>query len=272
MPNVSSHEEFPMHIQPRSFFCSGLTMTLLLLAETAALAQGQPYGGAGAPPPAYAPPPGYSAQPQPGYYPPPAYYPPPGYSRRPIYVTPPGYHQHDGFYMRLYTGIGYLTASDTYQGSKETFSGTGVTFGASFGGVIAPNLVLYGEFLGTVVTDPTYEYGGVSGTASGSDLTLFGIGPGIAYYFDPLNLYVSGTLTFSQVTASDNQSSGSNNSTDLTDMGVGTNLMVGKEWWVSSDWGLCVAAQLHIASMKMKDYDARMTAAALSLLFSATYN
>jgi hypothetical protein len=260
-----------MHVLPRSFFfSSGLTTILLLIAETAALAQGQPYGGGYAPPPAYAPPPGYAAQP--GYYPPPAYYPPPGYARRPIYAIPPGYHQHDGFYMRLYTGIGFLSASDTYLGSKETYSGAGVTFGASFGGVIAPNLVLFGEFLGTVVSDPSYEAPGQSQTLSGLDATLVGFGPGVAYYLEPINLYFSGTLTFSQFSLSDSQSSDPNNNADLTNLGIGTNLMVGREWWVSPDWGIGVAAQLHIASMKMKDYDSRMTATVLSLLFSATYN
>lgn len=257
-----------MHALPRSVLFSGLTTMVALLAGTSALAQGQPYGGGYAPPPAYAPPPGYAAQP--GYYPPPAYYPPPGYNRRPM----PGYHEHDGFYMRLFTGFGYLSASDTYQGSTETFSGTGVTFGAAFGGVIAPNLVLYGEFLGIVVTDPTYELTGqTSQTLSGLDATLVGFGPGVAYYLEPLNLYFSGTLTFSQLWLSESQSSGgTNNSSDLTNLGIGTNLMIGKEWWISSDWGIGVAGQLHVASMKVKDIDARMTATAFSLLFSATYN
>jgi len=261
-----------MHAPPRSFFFSSLTTIVLLLAEATALAQSPP-PPTYAPPPAYAPPPGYVA---PGYYPPPAYYPPPGYGGRPVYklyaAPPPGYHQHDGFYLRLYTGLGFLSASDTSLGSKETYSGAGVTFGASFGGVIAPNLVLFGEFLGTVVSDPTYDFAGQSQTLSGLDATLVGFGPGVAYYLQPVNLYFSGTLTFSQLSLSDSQSNDSSNSADLTNLGIGTNLMAGKEWWVSSEWGLGMAAQLHIASMKMKSSDARMTATVLSLLFSATYN
>jgi hypothetical protein len=106
----------------------------------------------------------------------------------------------------------------------------------------------------------------------GGDLDLFGIGPGIAYYLEPANLYFSGTLAFSQVSQSTDSSSSDDNSTSLTDMGLGMALTVGKEWWVSQNWGLGVAALFHVASMKVKYVDTRMSATALSFLFSATYN
>ena len=48
--------------------------------------------------------------------------------------------------------------------------------------------------------------------------------------------------------------------------------MVGKEWWVSANWGLGVAGIVHIASMKLPNTDSRATADALSLVLSATYN
>jgi hypothetical protein len=127
--------------------------------------------------------------------------------------------------------------------------------------------------MGTVAMDPTLEAAGTS-QHLGFDVNLFGIGPGVAYYLEPLNLYFSGTLAFSQVTTSRSSSSSgsSNDSTDVTDMGIGGAFMVGKEWWVSHDWGLGVSGLLHLASMKMKYVDTRMTATAVSILFSATYN
>jgi hypothetical protein len=100
---------------------------------------------------------------------------------------------------------------------------------------------------------------------------LIGFGPGLAYYLEPLNLYLSGSMQFSQVTANDNSSS-SNANADLTDTGFGASFMAGKEWWVSSNWGLGAATMLHFASMKLKNYDGRMTATGISVLFSATYN
>jgi hypothetical protein len=226
---------------------------ILMLGESVASAQGY-YGPAYGPP---APPPpqrGYYAAPRPAYY---------GYG-----------HSHDGFFLRLTAGLGYMTASETYGGATDTYSGVGATFGAAFGGAIAPNLILFGEFLGTSVADPAYDVsgsGGGSGSMSG-DMTLFGFGPGIAYYIEPINLYLSGTLAFSQVSFTD--SSYGNYATSDTNWGVGASFVVGKEWWVARDWGIGLAGQLHLASMSdnVQGYDTRMTAAAFSLLFSATYN
>jgi hypothetical protein len=185
---------------------------------------------------------------------------------------PPGHHLHDGFYVRLTSGLGILNAKYSYAGQDETISGGGLTMTFAFGGAVTPNLVLYGEMLMTMAVNPTYEYSGTS-QQLGYDVSLFGIGPGVTYYLLPSNLYFSGTFAFSQVQANDNSSSrSSNSSVDITDMGVGASFMVGKEWWVSSNWGLGVAGLFHLASMKMKDMDTRMTATAFSVLFSATYN
>jgi hypothetical protein len=49
-------------------------------------------------------------------------------------------------------------------------------------------------------------------------------------------------------------------------------VLVGKEWWVGSDWGIGVAAQL--LYMHVQDYtdDAGIDALAVNALFTATYN
>ena len=233
------------------------------------------------PPPSYGPPPGY--YPPPGYGPPPGYYPPPGYA--PMYYPPkdlgppPGSHQHDGFYMRLTGGVGYLSAKSGDGSTSMSVSGAGPALTFAFGGSVTPHLILYGEFLVTSATDPEAKYAGGSQSLPYS-VELFGIGPGLSYYLEPLNMYFSGTLAFSQVTASDtsgNSSDSANANQDWTEMGIGASFMVGKEWWVSHDWGLGVAGRLHLASMKTKQEFAattsdRMTATAFSVLFSATYN
>jgi hypothetical protein len=224
-------------------------------------------------PPQSYPPPGYP--PAPGYYPPPGSYPPPGgYYATPVYAPPPGYHTHDGFYMRFAFGVGGLTASDSIGGRKETYSGVTWSFSSAFGGVVAQNLILYGELQMSVVQDPSYEADGLpKRTQTGYDLNLFSIGPGVAYYLEPMGLHFAGTLTFSQLTYNERGgSSSSESSNDLTDMGVGIKALFGKEWWVSTNWGLGVAGQLHVASMKLKDLDARVTAAEVSLLGTATFN
>jgi len=213
-----------------------------------------------------------------GYYAP-AYPPPPGYRVAPRYAAGGGYgfHRHDGFFMRLNVGPGYLTASETFAGATDTYSGFGLTLGAAFGGVIAPNLILYGEVFGTTVPDPDYSVSGTTGAAplTGLDMTMVGFGPGIAYYLQPINVYLSGTLVFSRISFTETSTDYTLGSTDI---GFGGSFMAGKEWWITADWGLGIAGQLFVGTMRDHPeydrivYDARMRAFAFSLLFSATYN
>jgi hypothetical protein len=234
-----------MRIYPKLLFLLGVASAMASFGESAAFAQ-RPYYGR-------------------------AYGPQPGYYRGPAYAGSYGYNQHDGFYMRVFAGFGYFSASETYAGATDTYSGAGATYGAAFGGVIAPNLILYGEFLGTTVTNASLSYGGGAPGLSNMDLTMFGFGPGVAYYLEPVNVYLSGTLTFTQIDFSNTNTAVP---IDSTNLGVGLSFMVGKEWWVTPDWGIGLAGQVHVATMgdTVVGYDTRMRAAVFSLLFSATYN
>jgi len=212
-----------------------------------------------APQPGYVPQPSYAPQPEPAQS-----YPPQAYAAPPM----AGYHEHDGLYLRLLLGVGYLHGSARYLGSSESVHGVGGTFGLAVGGSVNPSLVIYGELLGTSVSDPTVEANGTSGTASGVTATMAGIGPGVAYYLDD-NLYLSGTLLFSKLSFSDTNS---NDQYASTNWGIGAGLTVGKEWWISHDWGLGVSGQFQAASMKDNGVDSRWTTISASLLFSATCN
>ena len=59
--------------------------------------------------------------------------------------TDPTAERHDGAYVRLYLGGGYLHSSGTGQGSTLTIHGPGVGFGVAVGGTVAENLIVYGE-------------------------------------------------------------------------------------------------------------------------------
>src|SRR5512138_1689789 len=190
----------------------------------------------------------------------------PGYGPRQGYYAPyyGGGHAHDGFYMRLDVGMGYLSASETYAGASDDYSGLGVTYGAAFGGVVAPNLILFGELLGTTVVDSDYSWAGVSRPWGALDVTMYGFGPGIAYYLEPANMYLSGSLVFTRMSFS---FSDTGQSLEDTHLGIGMNLMVGKEWWVARDWGMGVAGQLHVARMgdSPQGYETHMGAVAVSV-------
>ena len=56
-----------------------------------------------------------------------------------------GFHTHDGFYLRLQLGIAGTGFSSTQAGVKTNYSGGGSSTGMAIGGVIAHNLILYGD-------------------------------------------------------------------------------------------------------------------------------
>jgi hypothetical protein len=260
-------------------------------APAAAPPPGSPppgYPPPGYPPPGYAPPPGYPPSgyaPAPGY-PPPGYAPAPGYGA-PGYAPPQhvaGSHEHDGFYLRLHIGPGYTHMSANSTGNDIVISGTSGAFGLAMGGAVTGNLILFGTFTFASISNPNIKVNGMSTDANGLPFSTgggtadsFGIGAGAAYYIEPTNLYLSGSLLANQLQINDSNGS----SVGQTNFGVGFEGLVGKEWWVSDNWGLGVAAQFLWASMKDKADATGLvttgdtptwTSAAFSLLFSATYN
>jgi hypothetical protein len=223
-------------------------------------------------------PPAPSNYPPPGATPAPGYYPPPGYPMALPDGQRPGYHQHDGFYLRLTVGGGYLHTSVKFQTSPEqgaslTLSGYGPVMNLALGGVVARNLIVFCQYSSSSAISPRKEQvGDVDRIENNREVKFLNFGPGVAYYFDSLELYLSGAVTLAWM----NQDSGSTGkireSDRITDKGLGTSLMVGKEWWVSRNWGLGMASMFQMASMKSNKIDAHWFTTSLSLLFSATFN
>ena len=233
-----------------------------LLASANVVAQDAPPV---APPPGYPPPPPGNAAPPPSY----PYGPPPtGYAAA---APVPGRHMHDGTYVRLFLGGGRIAMSESSGGNDLKASGGGWSFGVAVGGAPVENLIIYGEFYFMNADNPTLELNGSPGTANGYSLVEGGIGPGIAYYFQPVNIYLSGTIGVSKVQFQDS------NTQDVlasTKWGFGLSTMIGKEFWVSDNWGLGAALQFHFGSMPDNAPTAPPTvhSNALNLLFSSTFN
>lgn len=191
-------------------------------------------------------------------------------------APPAGFHEHDGLYIRGAIGPAVLHASWKEGTYDWSVTGTGFAIAVALGGSVLPNLVIYAELTHSVASDPTRKVDDLSTTLTNYDVDLAGFGPGAEYYLVPANLYFSGTIAFSKLTSRYNGPSGSEGTgSDLaifTNTGIGATLMVGKEWWVSANWGMGVAGIVHLASMKITNEDSRVTAEALSLVLSATYN
>jgi hypothetical protein len=174
-------------------------------------------------------------------------------------------HTHDGFYLRLQIGPGYLTARQ----GDTTYSGAGAAMGFALGAVVYPNLALFGTFFFHFADEPDIKSGGTSMRISGSSLDADSFGAGLAYYVMPVNVHVTAAIAGTSVTLYDQVQ----NRITSSNTGVGFQVMAGKEWWVGREWGLGVAGELTGAWMKDTDQGTvHWNVFTYSVLFSATYN
>ncbi len=146
--------------------------------------------------------------------------------------------------------------------------GMGSTFRLALGGAVNQQLVLFGELFSDAVANPTVEIG--DATTSTQDMTVGtrALGVGVAYYL-PNNFYLGGTLALVSLAIQTNSET-----VGSSDGGHGVTLSLGKEWWVSPQWGLGLAGNVFLG--RVRDTPApdaatwMITAAMLAL--SASYN
>ncbi len=193
---------------------------------------------------------------------------------------PAGVHQHDGFFLRIVPGGGssqfFATAPDDkillpQNRGKDVLSFSGgftVANTIQIGGAVADNLIIYGESGGVFMAGPTVKNYDQEVNNPGTVWVYFGgVGPGMAYYFMPANVYVSGAILANiAVMTVQGSSEGSK-------IGFGFHLIAGKEWWTGEQWGLGVAAFFRYGTQKNDDIDfLTMSGSSFGLLFSATLN
>lgn len=212
---------------------------------------------AGQPPagrrPAYPPPgygrPGYGYG-RPGYgYGRPAYPypPPPGYAppEPPPPPKPKGVHLHDGFYLRLDLGYGFMHESAHFTGSgadsSQTESGGAFGFSALFGGTPIVGFAVGGGLLVAGAPNPKAS-GDTSVRSAVKSESLAGLVGFADYFINPkggfhvLGLVGIGSLSFTEQGASTN----SNYQPGGLLVGAG----VGYDFWVSDQWSIGVLGRV----------------------------
>lgn len=175
---------------------------------------------------------------------------------------------HDGFFLRVAPGFGWNTTSQDTGGNDVELSGVSGLFNLAIGGAVAQDLILHLDVSGVSTSDPKLKVNGKEQASdiSSSTTTLAAIG--LTYYF-PSNFYVTGAVGIAK---SKNEAGGIEYTTDN---GYGVNLMVGKEWWVSDNWGLGIAGQLLYTNCPDKELNGvspDVKSTSFGILLSATYN
>jgi hypothetical protein len=190
-----------------------------------------------------------------------------------------GKHRHDGFYLRLAIGFGggAVQGDDHERGDVDEIGLSSTGFGTSIGigGALVENLILNADLFHATLFNPAVEVDGAeAGDAEdldvdlgvGEDTELVGLGIGLTYYVMPVNLYLAGSIGLGQTVFVDYTGDRKGG-----DIGLGANVMVGKEWWVGIDWGIGVAGQLIVVSTE-DEILGGVRGLAFNVMFSATYN
>lgn len=227
----------------------GVCLSVLSLPALATAQPGQP------PPP---PPPGSS----------------PGYGYGAYGMTVPGVHEHEGFFLRLGIGLGYLNMRTEILEMDFDIKGAAGNLQVAIGGNLAPNVIIFGQLFASSIAEPTVEFGDEEEEVDDSTASIGGVGIGLAYYL-PANVYFSGTLAATQLRWSV-ESDGDDEDAE-SELGPAFVGQIGKEWWASDNWGLGLAGQVLVSSNKDDDdaegeADVTWTTLGFGLLFSATYD
>ncbi|MFP2909277.1 outer membrane beta-barrel protein [Pyxidicoccus sp. 3LFB2] len=178
-----------------------------------------------------------------------------------------GRHEHDGFYARLQLGGGYTRASVV--GDDLAIKGGAIGLNAEIGGALTRNFIISAKLYGTSAPNPDIEVGDLTIEGRDDDVSqnVGALGLGLTYYIMPANVYVSGALSFAQLSISDN-----GETIAETDLGGTLHLGLGKEWWVSDNWGLGFGAELALGRIPEKDSNDRWNTVNAMLFLSATFN
>ena len=212
---------------------------------------------------------------------------------------------HDGFFLRFQLGSGNGTfANKAVENGAEEQSGSAALINFQMGWSLNENLILHiGRVSfngsGTKRDYESIEYEGFSYEVSSSEYETNFTGLGVSYYFLPLNIYVSPEYYFSgeattKSTLGEDLGLLRYNDEYKFDSGTGIGLTVGKEWWVSENWGLGLALFYAQAQFKAKsrgfnvdglafgsgsgitfaaeDIEGKASYRILGFAFSATYN
>jgi len=151
-------------------------------------------------------------------------------------APPPEVHQHHGLFIHGDIGVGYLRISGSRAGSP--FVGKGAGLGAAIAIGWAPD-----DEWAFALEGWAWRALSPSGLGSNTSVELQAIGLNVTRYILPIDLFATVVISGTRLAITDG---GDYVEYDSSDIGFGLKVLLGKEWRLTPDVGIGVAAELFL--------------------------
>ena len=145
--------------------------------------------------------------------------------------SPPETHQ--GLFLRLQGGLGYLRADADYLGGNSSAYGGSGVLGLAVGGAVAENVIVYGELWGMAAANPTVQFLSATHVLQDASLNYGGLGLGLGTFLMPANVFLGVSLSLTRLGVTDADGTRTN-----SDAGLAVSATLGRQWWISHHAGL----------------------------------
>ncbi len=145
--------------------------------------------------------------------------------------SPPETHQ--GLFLRLQGGLGYLRADADYLGGNSSAYGGSGVLGLAVGGAVAENVIVYGELWGMAAANPTVQFLSATHVLQDASLNYGGLGLGLGTFLMPANVFLGVSLSLTRLGVTDADGTRTN-----SDVGLAVSATLGRQWWISHHAGL----------------------------------
>jgi len=186
----------------------------------------------------------------------------------------PNAYRHDGFFLRMSLGMGYMWGRGTPDAEQDGYAGA---FGISVGSMVAEDFALHFDMHGANAFRSALSIDGTEDKTYNAVFQTTGIGIGATYYLGPSNIYVSAGIgagwlyTTAYARVDDNYVLTGYESSNF---GPAVTVSLGKEWWVHPDWGVGMAGVYEFLSVNGEDLGKYTVDAVhnVTVRLSATFN
>lgn len=184
-----------------------------------------------------------------------------------------GSYQHDGFYLSMSIGPLFGSISENVIGSYKLYmNGICPQLDFKIGRALNDRIILHATLISNMSVVLKTKISDNSSVITPNDLEGGEViwGAGMTYYFIQ-NFFISSSFGLGKFTLYDSK----HNLTTNSKRGFSMQIKIGKEWWISKNWGLGVGlsyGKTNLTDKSISGIEKKLDSNRFGLLFNTTFN